>query len=63
MRLVFIKKIMKIKNKFIIKIVNLYKCYWKVFIIFVPLGILFFSKQPQFSNENFGSVIFKCENL
>lgn len=45
----------KIKNKFIIKIVNLYKCYWKVFIIFVPLGILFFLKQPQFSNENFGS--------
>ena len=38
----------KIKNKFIIKIVNLYKCYWKVFIIFVPLCILFFQNNHNF---------------
>lgn len=49
-----------IKNKFIVKIVNLYKNYWKVFIIFIPLYILFFAKQPQFSKADFGS---SCSNV
>lgn len=29
-------------------IFNLYKAYWKVFVIFVPIGFLFFSNQPQY---------------
>lgn len=45
----------KIRNVLVNKIINLYKSYWKVFLIFVPIGILFFSKQPQFSNADFGS--------
>lgn len=45
----------KIKNVFINKVVNLYKCYWKVFLIFVPIGILFFSNQPTFLNSNYGN--------
>lgn len=45
----------KIRNTLVTKIFNLYKCYWKVFLIFIPIGILFFSKQPHFSNADFGS--------
>lgn len=45
----------EIRNDLVNKIINLYKSYWKVFLIFVPIGILFFSKQPHFSNADFGS--------
>lgn len=31
------------------KIWGLYRVYWRVFLIFVPLGFLFFSKQPRYS--------------
>jgi hypothetical protein len=28
---------------------NLYRIYWRVFFVFVPLGFLFFSQQPRYS--------------
>lgn len=31
------------------KIWNLYRVYWRVFFVFVPLGFLFFSQQPRYS--------------
>lgn len=31
------------------KIWGLYRVYWRVFLIFVPLGFLFFSRQPRYS--------------
>ena len=34
------------KNLFLHKIVRLYKSYWKVFFIFVPIGFIFFGHQP-----------------
>lgn len=37
------------------KIISLYKKYWKVFVIFIPLGLIFFSNQICFSKENLGS--------
>ncbi|MDO5444281.1 MAG: hypothetical protein Q4F31_01505 [Eubacteriales bacterium] len=33
---------------FIGKVKNLYKAYWKVFLIFIPVGFLFFSVQPDY---------------
>lgn len=29
-------------------IIKLYKAYWKVFIIFIPIGFLFFGNQVQY---------------
>ena len=31
------------------KIWNLYRVYWRVFFVFVPLGFMFFSQQPRYS--------------
>ena len=47
-----LEKDFQIKNILFVKIVNLYIAYWKVFLIFVPIGYIFFSDQPQY-----------CENL
>ncbi len=35
------------------KIWSLYKNYWKVFFVFVPIGFLFFSNQQQFSDAEY----------
>ena len=42
-----------IKNALAKNIVALYKSYWKVFLVFVPIGFLFFSNQVQYcANES-----------
>lgn len=38
----------QIKNTLYRKITGLYLAYWKVFFIFVPIGFLFFGRQPQY---------------
>lgn len=37
-----------IRNNLVKDIVNLYKAYWKVFLVFVPIGLLFFDNQAQY---------------
>ena len=36
------------KNSLVAHYINLYKVYWKVFLIFIPLGYLCFANQPQY---------------
>lgn len=40
------------KNLFLNKIVNLYKSYWKIFFIFVPVGFIFFRHQPVYCENS-----------
>ena len=42
------------KNSLSTHIVRLYTAYWKVFLIFIPIGFLFFHQQPQFNAVNSG---------
>ena len=39
---------LQIKNSLYRKIINLYTTYWKIFLIYIPIGYLFFSNQQQF---------------
>lgn len=41
----------QIKNILYRKITHLYSAYWKVFLIFVPIGFLFFGGQQQYCNS------------
>ncbi|MCI8858810.1 MAG: acyltransferase family protein [Lachnospiraceae bacterium] len=41
---------LQIKNSLYRKIINLYTAYWKIFLIYIPIGYLLFSNQPQFCN-------------
>lgn len=56
------------KENFINKIINLYKKYWKTFLIFIPIGFIFFKNQNiytedislslKFSEFNYKNIIF-----
>lgn len=39
------------KNNFLDKIINLYKKYWKNFLIFIPLGFIFFCNQNIYTKN------------
>lgn len=39
------------KKSLVSHYINLYSVYWKVFLIFIPIGFLFFSNQVQYCNE------------
>lgn len=41
----------QVKNILYHKIIRLYSAYWKVFLIFVPVGFLFFGGQQQYCNS------------
>lgn len=43
------KQIQANKFHFLKKVWGLYRVYWRVFFIFVPLGFLFFSRQPKYT--------------
>ncbi len=45
------------------RIKKLYIEYWKVFLIFVPIGFIFFSKQPIYTEAEYISKIFSNFNL
>lgn len=40
-------------------IINLYRAYWKVFLIFIPIGFLFFGNQPVFNDADTHAVFVK----
>ena len=35
---------------------SLYSAYWKVFLVFIPIGFLFFHHQPQYNAINSGQI-------
>lgn len=39
------------KNSLVSHYIKLYTAYWKVFLIFIPIGFIFFSNQSQYCNE------------
>jgi len=39
------------KNSLVSHYIKLYSAYWKVFLIFIPIGFLFFNNQSQYCNE------------
>ncbi len=44
------------KNSLSRHIFSLYTAYWKVFLIFVPIGFLLFHHQPQYNAINSGQI-------
>lgn len=45
-----------IKKNLFVHIIKLYKVYWKVFLIFVPVGFIFFDNQPKYNASDLGSI-------
>ena len=48
-------------GNFAARLVKLYKQYWKVLFIFLPIGFIFFGNQPQYCDNEFCNLFSKFE--